>query len=82
MSNEYTDAQAIELGRAGDLLLGNKYVGDIDSNTGLFGTRVMDDLEETGNGRSQWKRRKTHDEPLRISGGSRAWKGTRHSSWQ
>jgi hypothetical protein len=53
MSNEYTVAQAIELGRAGDLLLGNKYVGDIDSNTGLFGTRVMDDLEETGNGRSQ-----------------------------
>ena len=59
MSNEYAVAQAIELGRAADLLLGNKYVDDHDVLTGLHGTRVMDDLEETGNGAFPAGRRKT-----------------------
>jgi hypothetical protein len=47
MPNQYRVSQVIELGRAHDLLLGNKYIDDFDILTGLNGTRVMDTLEDT-----------------------------------
>ena len=47
MTNHYELADVIEIGRAQDLILGNKQIEFVDNITQLFGTRVIDSLDET-----------------------------------
>ena len=47
MSNEYDVADVIELGKAQDIVLGDKIIdGGIDSQTLEFGTRFIPDTDD------------------------------------
>ena len=47
MINHYELADVLELGIAQDLILGQKEMApEIDSNTQMFGTRVIDSMDD------------------------------------
>jgi hypothetical protein len=46
MTNDYRSAEVIEFGNAGDMVLGEKTEGSIDSVTAEFGTRVIPETSD------------------------------------